>query len=478
MLRTELEEIVKQLGLQSDCGNSLNVIMEIYREHKNNKYFLDGEYYSTNVLGKNDINKLNEPFKKLLNVIKENKLQVRDVNIVENGAITAIILYVKKESLTFNEKDDDFEIETNIPTNLYGSVNYDYVIPERVGFGTLDDFDGDSIIFRDALSKKEKEKIINNLDEIFDAFNIEENLEWVLNYIETQNDITPVHKLIDKKIVTQEMLIESIFENEEIYSNNANMINLYTKLFKFISTLQCSNLDINKNSNFLSRLPDFAIENTTIFKNILENWDFDYDSGQKVLTHMANMLYISTYAIRFKSWIMNKPTEKYYFDSWDLQEMALTYFTYDFTFIKFLFENRWIDINDTDPDFLIDFIRDECDDSNTYTSKNKVKIIKSLAYIVTRMTEIYNINDKSRLLEKLLMVSNKSGYDLSIILKPFIDNFNGLNFKIGDGEIMKYLSNKDQLKHILLSDSDYISYLISKHQEKYLPQNVTDIFLF
>lgn len=477
MLKSELEKILQSLGLKSEVGNSLNTIMSIWREHKNNKYLINGDYYSTAVLGKNDIEELNKPFKQLLDTLIKNKLQIRDVHLTENGAISEIVIYARKDTLSYNEKDIDFEIETNVPTRVYGSKSYNEVIPSEIGF-TLKEYSSTDILFDLELSKKEKDKVLENLEDILDNLDLTDSTAWVLQYIETQNEPRIIKYVIENKMLPSKFLIQEILNNEEAFSDNQNIIKLYTEVFKYISTIKCVDIDARTDSDFVGHLPNYVVESLPIFKNILENWEFTYETGQTILDKISIELHTDVYAKRLKLWVATKDPEMYYLDSWDSMESILGYFSFDTKFITTLFENKWLEVEHIASDYLIDFITTESESMKQFSSEHQPKILKSLAYIINEVFKHYNVEKLNKILKKILIASSKRSYDYSIALKPFIDKFKGLDFKIADGEIIKYLKDKDPLKQKLLSDSDYISYLIAMKKEEYLPQNVTDIFLF
>jgi hypothetical protein len=53
-----------------------------------------------------------------------------------------------------------------------------------------------------------------------------------------------------------------------------------------------------------------------------------------------------------------------------------------------------------------------------------------------------------------------------------------LDYKQADAGIMKYLKDQDPLKIFLLSQTDFLDYLLAINKQEYLPAIAKDIFLF
>ena len=88
-----------------------------------------------------------------------------------------------------------------------------------------------------------------------------------------------------------------------------------------------------------------------------------------------------------------------------------------------------------------------------------------------------NIN---KLLGTILNVANENLLHVPEVVKQFIDNFpvDYLDYKQADAGIMKYLKDQDPLKIFLLSQTDFLDYLLEINKQEYLPAIAKDIFLF
>ena len=125
-----------------------------------------------------------------------------------------------------------------------------------------------------------------------------------------------------------------------------------------------------------------------------------------------------------------------------------------------------------DDDYIIEFIENQLLDNETITCEPL--IIKEFLKYKT----VTNINN---LLGAILNVANKKNLLLvPEVVKPFIDNFpvDYLDYKQADAGIMKYLKDQDPLKIFLLSQTDFLDYLLEINKQEYLPAIAKDIFLF
>lgn len=467
----ELEKIVNDLGLECEWGNNLQVIMTIWQPHKNNGYNIGGKYYSADTLGEKQVQELNGKFEKLLSTIKKNKIKVKEVDTIENGVISQITLMVRFERLTNLENTTlNFEIEDFEDWSGGRWVDYNDVIPEFIGYGGSDPYSVDvSQMFRDfALKKHERDLVIENIDELFKTFTKEDNYEWIHNFIRMNGDTRPLEIALEKGVFSPKFYIEELFGNDEIYYQNEKQ---YTSVFKILCEYKVEDLEINKDTSYRGHLPDIVLAKPGIYKKILENWEFEYDSGQRILTFLIQ----DEHHKEFKQLIDSKDPKKYYFDDWyDLQEYALKGMGDYPKFIKKLFDDEWLDMEHIDYNYILDFV---------YNELNQVKPETMKIVVEEYMKEHQKIPLQEFMLEKLFERMEEDDLHGSFVSRPVMEVFikyvvDGVSFNYGGGAIMLYLPDGHPLKDRLLSDDNFVQYLIAEDKLEYLPASVTDVFLF
>ena len=480
MKRSKLEKIVKDLGFKFEVGNSFHTIMHIWLPIIRDGVEYNRKFYYPEILGKNEVAELNNKFKKLLVILKDNNIKIRTYTIIDNGILSELILDIKKNMLAHDEQDMDFEIETDIPDKPYDHLNYSSIIPVSIGYGSKGNnnynlstykFNIEAWTTTLNLKSHEKELIYKNLDEIFSVFNIEENLVWLENFAILHKDLKPLQIAIENEIITPKQFTEYVFSQDEIYYSYEKE---YTILFKYLSSFKIDELNTNpsktaKKGKYRGYLPHICFTPKKTYKDILKNWEFNYESSQKIL----EFLLLQERPNEFKEFINVKDAKKYYFDDWDtLQANVLNQLGYDVPFIQKLFDDGWMEMEHIDDDYIIEFIENQLLDNETITCEPL--IIKEFIKYKT----VSNINN---LLGTILNVANKKNLLLvPEVVKPFIDNFpvDYLDYKQADAGIMKYLKDQDPLKIFLLSQTDFLDYLLAINKQEYLPAIAKDIFLF
>ena len=136
MKRSKLEKIVKDSGFKFEVGNSFHTIMHIWLPRNRDGVEYNRKFYYPEILGKNEVDELNNKFKKLLVILKDNNIKIRTYTIIDNGILSELILDIKKNMLSFDEQDMDFEIETDIPDKPYNHLNYSSIMPDSIGYGS------------------------------------------------------------------------------------------------------------------------------------------------------------------------------------------------------------------------------------------------------------------------------------------------------------------------------------------------------
>lgn len=461
----ELEKIIDNLDLKCIWGNQNNVIMQVWQPHSNSGFKVGSKYYSSEVLPYDEVKKLNSKFEKLLKTLKKHKIKISDVDIVENGIISQINLVVRFDALKPDEKNLDFEIDDFEDWKGGNWFDYNDVMPDDIGYGSSFYDSNVSNLFKDfKLKKHEREMVIANMKELFDRFMERDSYDWVMNFAINQNDITPLQYWVENYNISPKYLIEAIFENDEIYYDNEKE---YKKIFGYLTTLKADDLDINQNSHYRGMLPDVIITSRKMFKQTLDNWEFEYDSGQRVLTFIIQDEHFK----EFKLFIENKDPKKYYFDDWyDLQEYTLkTIGLDDLKLVQKLFDDKWMEMEHIDDEYVIDYIIDQL--RNTSNVTNEPILIKEFI----KVKDVKSIN---KLLGLVLEISRDNKFNIPTVVQPFIDNPDKLDFTQADAEIMKYLDDSHPLSQRLLSDDKFIQYLVDIDKLEYLPKSVTDVFLF
>lgn len=479
MKRSKLEKIVKDLGFKFEVGNSFHTIMHIWLPKNRDGVEYNRKFYYPEILGKNEVDELNNKFKKLLVILKDNNIKIRTYTIIDNGILYELILDIKEKTLSFDEQDMDFEIETNIPDKPYNHLNYSSIMPVSTGYGskgnnnfnlTTYTFNIDAWTTTLNLKSHEKELIYKNLDEIFSVFTIEENLVWLENFAILHKDLKPLQIAIENEIITPKQFTEYVFSQDEIYYSYEKE---YTILFKYLSSFKIDKLNTNpsksaKKGGSRGYLPHICFTPKKIYKDILKNWEFNYESSQKIL----EFLLLHERPDEFKEFVMVKDAKKYYFDDWDtLQENILKKLRYDVPFIQKLFDEGWMEMEHIDDDYIIEFIENQL---------LFMDIITCEPLIIKEFIKYKTITNINKLLGTVLTIANENLFHIPEIVKPFIDNFSVeyLDYKQADAEIMKYLKDQDPLKIFLLSQKDFLDYLLEINKPEYLPVIVKDIFLF
>jgi hypothetical protein len=461
----ELEKIVNGLGLECEWGNNMQVIMTIWQPHKNSGYKFGSKYYSSDVLGKKQVQELNDKFEKLLVILKKHKIKIKEVDMIENGVISQITLMVRFERLMNNQSDLNFEIEDFEDWSGGKWVDYNDVMPEFIGYGGSDPYAVDvSAMFRDwELKKHERDMVVENIDELFKTFIKEDNYEWIMNFVRMNNDVRPLEIALEKGVLEPKFTIETLFGNDEIYYEKQKE---YTKVLKLLTPFKVDDLDINQDSNYRGYLPEIITSSPKMYKQVLENWEFEYDSGQRILTFLIQDELFK----QFKQFLNVKDPAKYYFDDWyDLGEYFLkTLSRDDLKLTQEVFDKKWMEMEHIDNDYVIDFLVQQIKNEPDIT--NEVIVIKEFI-AAKELTPI------KRLFGLVMGILRDEHFFLPQVVEPFLTVKN-LDFKQADGEVMKYLDDDHPLKKQLIANDDFVQYLIDVDKLEYLPKTVTDVFLF
>lgn len=466
MNRSELEKIITNLDLNFSLENNGNLIMQVWQKYSNAGFKIDGKYYSAEVLGKKEVTQLNSNFEKLLSVLEKNNIQILSTHNIENGVISTWILVLRDEALSTTNRNLDFEIQTKLKT-ARNTVNYSNAMPQNVGYGYQNSrvspkFGGDK------LRKHEMEMVVGNIDELFVATS--NNASWIVEFSVSQNSSDPVRLAVEKGIITTSDAVSSIFDHDEVYYDRQKE---YATVLKYLTTLKVDNLDI-ANKNRRGSLPDIIVNSASLYQNVLKNWEFEFNTGQKILT----MLIQDEQLKQFKQFINTKNQKKYKFQDWyDLTEQVLKITcSNDKKFLQQLFNSGWIDLSIIKPFQIIDFLIETFNhfDTSAYLW---------LMIEFMKFNSVYNTHKE--LLVALLDKFDKDDFHDSFlsreIMQEFIENSlvdNPTDFMINDASVMLYLPKEHPLRNKLLSSGEFLNYLVSVNKLEYMPETVKDVFLF
>jgi hypothetical protein len=268
---------------------------------------------------------------------------------------------------------------------------------------------------------------------------------------------------LEKGVLEPKFTIETLFGNDEIYYEKQKE---YTKVLKLLTPFKVDDLDINQDSNYRGYLPEIITSSPKMYKQVLENWEFEYDSGQRILTFLIQDELFK----QFKQFLNVKDPAKYYFDDWyDLGEYFLkTLSRDDLKLTQEVFDKKWMEMEHIDNDYVIDFLVQQIKNEPDIT--NEVIVIKEFI-AAKELTPI------KRLFGLVMGILRDEHFFLPQVVEPFLTVKN-LDFKQADGEVMKYLDDDHTLKKQLIANDDFVQYLIDVDKLEYLPKTVTDVFLF
>jgi len=466
MKKSELEQIVKMSNLEYEILNDKNTIMNIWPSYKNDKLKIGNKYYSDQVLGKEEVTSLNLKFESLIPSLIKNKIIVRLVSIMSNGVISNLVLELKHGH---NKFDSDFEIDTD----FFDHIAYSKIIPTDIGYkySHPETIRESQTLFDYTLKPHEIKMVIKNLSEIFKAFSYSsdnKNIEWMNNFLIFQNNIEPFKFAIENNIMSVETIIDELCNDASIQYENDEM---YQKLFRYLSKFKTGSLEIFHDNIYANYYIKILISSSLTYKNVLKNWEFKFLSGQRLLTYLVQY----DYQKEFKQFVNIKDSFRHHFVNWDMliQPLLKNDMLTDINFFNKLIKNNWLDFSLIDEDYLINFLY------------NQLNLINRNVYINIMYEFMKHFDNKhEQLLKKLFDKFDTDDIHESIardIIENFLINSN-LNevssFKCNDAAIMKYLSEDNKLRKKLLSDPDFINYLIEKDKVQYLPTEIQDVFLF
>lgn len=466
MKRSELEKIISGLNLEYAIENNGNLIMQVWQKYSDTGFKIESKYYSASVLGEKEVTTLNSNFKKLLKTLDENNIQIISTHNIENGVISTWILGLRDEPLNNKDRNLDFEIQTRLKT-VRNTVNYSDALPQNVGYGYQNSrisprFGGEK------LRKHELELVIQNIDEVFKAAS--NNASWIVEFSVSQNSSEPVRLAVEKNIIDAPSAISAVFDHDEIYYDRQRE---YTTVLKYLTTLKADDVNIAF-KNRRGSLPDVIVNSTGLYQNVLKNWEFEFNTGQKILT----MLIQDEYVKQFKQFINLKDPKKYKFQDWyDLTEQVLKIAcANDVKFLKKLLDDGWIDFSVLHSFYIADFLTEIFNQFDT-----SAYLMIMVAYLKYFPEE----EDHKTLLGLLFNKFDQGDFHDSFItreiMETFIKNMNiesTSSFMINDAVIMFYLDDNSALKKKLLSDGKFLNYLAKVDKLEYMPETVKDVFLF
>ncbi len=463
MKRKELEAIITDLGLEFEVENNIgHTIMQVWQPYTNSGFKIDGKYYSAGCLGKPEVTNLNSNFQKLLDVLRKNKIQIIHKNNIENGVISTWILALRSETLINAERNLDFEIETDITSDI---VSYDYVMPTEIGY-MYSTFRTRTLYSADKLRKHELELVLKNINELVTA--IGDKTELIVDFSVHNGSVEPLKHVIEKGLMTPKDVVETLFKSEDVYYDRQGE---YGKIFKLLVTYKIDDLDLLKNSR-RGNLPDLVVDSVGMFKEILKNWEFTRSTAEKILTFLVQDEHFK----QFKQFIDTKDPKRYQFTDWyDVAEQTIKLLCADDAkFLKKLFTTGWLDLRKFTASQVEDLI---IEDFNSMDNDAYILLI-------TQYMSDYPANHK-QLLELLFDKFDKEDFHDSNLTKEVMDAFiknmkiNSVGvFMINDAAILLYLPESHPLRKTLLETPAFIKYLIEIDKIEYLPKDAKDIFLF
>lgn len=471
MKKSELVQEIKDLGLEYEVVNNNNVIIQIWQPYKGKRYKLGSKYYHIDVFGEKEVSELNNNFEKLIELLRKNKIIARNSNIINNGIISEIVIEVKNGTL--KNLKLDFDIETDIKHLLQGYTPYDDLTPNDIGYSyVVGDYEESLSLFDEKMRKDEIELVLSHMDELFRTFSSKDSVRWMYNFALYQKSIEPFEYALKNQIVTPLLATEEILSFDIAYSEFFPI--QHKKMFRLLSEFKLKNMDLdwNGNSKYKGHLPDIILKTPMIYKNVLKNWEMNFITGQKTMTHMIQ----NDYTKQFKQFVNAKDPFKYHFVSWDdlIAPILKTIGHNDSKFLTKMFKNEWLDFKTSSYANITNFLINMLDRMN----------YKSYSIIMHRLMEVqpyYPIKLLHIMFKKFddddlhdTFISRAVVSEILAQIKEIKPN----EFKMGDGKIMEYLDEDKRVRDALLSDSDFIKYLIENEKSKYLPEEAKDIFLF
>jgi len=468
MKKSELEKIIEDLDLKCSISNNFNTIMQVWPQYNNNGIKVGSKYYSAEVLCSKNVIQLNSKFEKLKDILIKERIILRSSYIIENGLISEWVLEIKGEKL--KNLDDDFEIDIEMHDIASGIKEYNASIPDndKVGF-KFDDTTAGVLKerFKYKLKKHEKEEVLSNIDELLDTLTFDENINWMNNFCIEQNSIDPFKYVVENNIIKPKTIIEKLFNSNEYYLQSQ-----YKKLISYLSTIKIKELVFYENGRIIGEqfFPSFIVESPTIFTNILKNWEFTRNTGQKILLYLVQKNYIK----QFKQFIKLKDHSKYYFCDWFLKKIIIEEVCDDDPkYLKKLIKDGWMILDSIYYGDMIFYL--------TY----KVNVLNIETYIIVLNEFLKHYQYHEDLLFSLLTKFDESDlHNTEIsknIMNVFIKNTNlnrASSFITGNGAILLYLEDNHPIKKELLNDKQFLSFLFEKNKEHYIPEVLRDVFIF
>ncbi len=278
MKRKELEVIVKEFGLEFSVENNIGkTIMQVWQSYAPSGFKIDSKYYSASSLGKSEVESLNSKFRNLLKVLEENKIRITNSSNIENGVISTWVLHLKDEPLKNEERNVDFDIDTEL---FDGVMVYSRMMPAEIGY-RYSNFRTTTLYSNDKLKKHELELMLKNIEEIIES--LDDKRELLVDFSIKNNTVEPIKYLIEKGIMAPRIVIELLFTHDDIYYDNQKE---FLTILKYLTTLKAENINI-LNNNRRGSLPDLILDLGYLYKSVLKNWEFEKDTGQKILTMMV-----------------------------------------------------------------------------------------------------------------------------------------------------------------------------------------------
>lgn len=465
---SELKKLTTDLGLKHQVENSVNsTIMQVWQPNVSAGFLIDDKVYNPVVLGKKQVQMLNSKFEELLQILKTNKISIQSVHQVENGIISTWILDLKQERVI--DVKQDFEIESNVKNKLNLSVDYSQAMPTKIGYNTSTGIIGASFLY-DKIKISDLDMLMMNIDELIQSYG--DNKMWITQLSVAQNTTKPIKVCIEKNLLTPKKCIEQLFSNGDIYYKQQTE---YTKILTFLSQFKIDDVVLKKN-NVRGNFPDLVIESNTIFKNIMKNWEFEKNTADTILTFLIQDEHIA----RFNEFTSIKDAKKYKLNDWfdQIEPCLKTICNNNPKLSKRLINEGWIVLEDIDYSWLIDFI---CESINAFSS---TQIVLLLIQEFMRINPEHNKALFTGLFDTFDKKDLHDSFESREVMEFFISNidqnnilFNDINLFIrSDAAIMVYIEQNSKIYNKLITNTDFINYLISLNKAQYIPQTIKDIF--
>lgn len=463
MKRKELEATVKELGLEFSVENNIGkTIMQVWQPYAPSGFKIDSKYYSASSLGKSEVESLNSKFRNLLKVLEENKIRITNSSNIENGVISTWVLHLKDEPLKNEERNVDFDIDTEL---FDGVMVYSRMMPAKIGY-RYSNFRTTTLYSNDKLKKHELELMLKNIEEIIES--LDDKRELLVDFSIKNNTVEPIKYLIEKGIMAPRIVIELLFTHDDIYYDNQKE---FLTILKYLTTLKAENINI-LNNNRRGSLPDLILDLGYLYKSVLKNWEFEKDTGQKILTMMVR----DDKQKQFRMFIEAKSADRYYFREWhDLQEYVLKFTCADNPkLLKKLIEDGWMALDNVSSDYFLDFLYEAV---NSISVESYVLVMDEfMGYFGdmhdTLLSHLFDKFDHDDLHDTMISRELMEAFLKRTDLKP------PKPFMTHNAAIMIYLKDDHPLRKELLSNGEFVQYIVSVGKTEFLPETVKDIFLF